>query len=327
MSRIRSCGTRSEERLYCAARTIFSRRKIVRNAMGVLGTPDIYVPSLSLVLFMDGCFFHGCPIHGHIPRSNVAFWEKKIVRNKRRDARYRRKLRKQGLSVWRVWEHELKQADITPVIRRLRMALKRCTGNMKTQAAVRHLRKNDPIMRDLISSVGAYNMQLERNGFRMLGRSIVWQQLSKGAADTIFSRVEAVLAPHPFCADSIATLSSKKLCSLGLSSRKASYLIGLANDVRNGKINLSGIGKLGDEAIINKLVQIRGIGRWTAQMYLIFCLGRPDILPYDDLGIKAAMQKFYGLTCLPDRAIMEEIAAPWRPYASVACWYCWRGLK
>jgi DNA-3-methyladenine glycosylase II len=111
-----------------------------------------------------------------------------------------------------------------------------------------------------------------------------------------------------------------------LSSQKASYVADLAAKVSEGVVDLRHIGRLSDERVVETLTKVRGIGRWTAQMFLIFSLGRPDVFPYDDLGVRAAIRDRYGLDALPDKATAFAIAASWRPYASVASWYCWRIL-
>jgi DNA mismatch endonuclease (patch repair protein) len=126
MSRIPSSGTVPELRLFEAVRQVVGgRRRLYKNARHILGTPDIFIPSLALALFVDGCFFHGCPQHGHIPKTNSEFWSAKILRNQRRDRRYRRRLRGQGYSVWGFWEHELRPRSIAAAIRRIELACRR----------------------------------------------------------------------------------------------------------------------------------------------------------------------------------------------------------
>jgi DNA-3-methyladenine glycosylase II len=113
----------------------------------------------------------------------------------------------------------------------------------------------------------------------------------------------------------------------GLSRQKASYLVDLATHVFEGRLNLNRIGRLSDDAVIESLIEVKGIGVWTAQMFLIFSLGRLDVLPHGDLGVRMAIQRLYGLDELPDRETCHRIAEPWRPYASIAAWYCWRSLE
>lgn len=136
MSRIRG-RTKPELRLYEIVRTVVGpRRCIFRNYNRLLGSPDVFVPALSLAFFVDGCFFHGCPVHGHVPYTNSEFWERKILRNMRRDRRYQRKLRRDGISVWRFWEHELKtSAALENSLYRVTTAVKRQTAKETSRLA------------------------------------------------------------------------------------------------------------------------------------------------------------------------------------------------
>jgi DNA-3-methyladenine glycosylase II len=111
---------------------------------------------------------------------------------------------------------------------------------------------------------------------------------------------------------------------VGLSAQKASYLHDLSAKVASGVVQLRRVGRMTDEDVITELTQVRGIGVWTAQMFLMFSLGRLDVFPHDDLGIRTALKRLYGLGELPDRELSHKIAAPWRPYATIASWYCWR---
>ena len=132
MSKIRSSGTTPERRLYELVRAVAGkRRKVLQNAAEWEGTPDIVIPSLKLVLFADGCFFHGCPQHCRMPATNRDYWERKIARNQQRDRRARRMLRSHGLSVWRFWEHELKPAHWDAAYRRLQRAVTQQIGAEK----------------------------------------------------------------------------------------------------------------------------------------------------------------------------------------------------
>jgi DNA-3-methyladenine glycosylase II len=124
----------------------------------------------------------------------------------------------------------------------------------------------------------------------------------------------------------LAQFSLEELRSVGLSLQKATYVLDLASKVHNGSVQLQQIGRLSDERVVETLTQVKGIGRWTAQMFLIFALGRPDVFPFDDLGVRTAIRERYGLSELPDKATAHAIADLWRPYASVASWYCWRVL-
>ena len=132
--------------------------------------------------------------------------------------------------------------------------------------------------------------------------------------------------PDGLTAENLARFNTDELRSVGLSSQKASYVADLTAKVNDGAVNLRQIGRLSDEAVVDSLTQVKGIGLWTAQMFLIFSLGRPDVFPHDDLGVRTAIRDRYDLDDLPDKATSHAIAAPWRPYASVASWYCWRSL-
>ncbi len=189
---------------------------------------------------------------------------------------------------------------------------------------LRHLRRSDAVMANLIRRVGPFRLQPQRNRFASLVRSIVSQQISAQAARSIRARLEAVIAPRRFSPETIAALSEPELRAAGLSPQKARYLHNLATMVLVGRVKLNTIGRLSDQEVIDELIQVSGIGVWTAQMFLIFSLGRPDVFPHQDLGVRSAIKRLYRLDALPDRDKSFAIAAPWRPYASIASWYCWR---
>lgn len=190
--------------------------------------------------------------------------------------------------------------------------------------ARRHLRASDPVMKAVIDAVGPFTLRLERDRFGMLVRSIISQQISTSAARSIRRRLQE-LAPD-MNAETLAQFTMDQLRSVGLSPQKASYITDLAHKVNDGMVDLRQIGRRSDERIVEQLTQVRGIGRWTAQMFLIFSLGRLDVFPHDDLGVRTAIRKHYGLRDLPDKPTAVAIAASWRPYSTVASWYCWRSL-
>ena len=194
------------------------------------------------------------------------------------------------------------------------------------QSARRHLRAADPVMKTIIDAVGPYTLRFERDRFSMLVRSIVSQQISTSPARAIRKRLMDLVGPDGLTAGNLAGFNTDELRSVGLSSQKASYVADLTAKVNDGAVNLRQIGRLSDEAVVGSLTQVKGIGRWTAQMFLIFSLGRPDVFPHDDLGIRTAIRYRYDLDDLPDKTTSHSIAAPWRPYASVASWYRWRSL-
>jgi DNA-3-methyladenine glycosylase II len=192
--------------------------------------------------------------------------------------------------------------------------------------ATRHLKRSDPVMRELIGHVGPFQLRLERNRFWVLARSIISQQVSATAARAIRARVQSLFESGIVSADRLLDLSENQLRSAGLSAPKVSYLFDLADAVLKGRVRLRRIARKPDEEIIQELTQVKGIGRWTAQMFLIFSLGRLNVFPADDLAVRTAIRNLYNLTNLPDSKTSHKIAQAWRPYATVASWYCWRSI-
>jgi DNA-3-methyladenine glycosylase II len=192
------------------------------------------------------------------------------------------------------------------------------------QAALKHLKRSDPVMRKLIRDVGPFTLRPNRNHFRMLIRSIISQQISTKVARSIRLRVESLVKPKTPTAKNLVKLSDETLRSAGLSPQKTRYLRDLCEHVLDDRLRLRRLGNLPDEEVITELIQVKGIGLWTAQMFLMFSLGRLDILPHDDLGIRSAIRHLYDLDELPGKETCHQIAEPWRPYATVASWYCWR---
>ena len=178
----------------------------------------------------------------------------------------------------------------------------------------------------MIDEVGPFTLRLERDRFRMLVRSIISQQISTGAARSIRQRLVELCAPAGLTAASLIQFSPEQLRSAGVSPQKARYILDLATHVQDGRVALRRIGHFSDERVIEQLTMVKGIGRWTAQMFLIFSLGRLDIFPHDDLGVRKAIRNRYGLNALPDKASSCSIAEKWRPFVSVASWYCWQSL-
>jgi DNA-3-methyladenine glycosylase II len=195
------------------------------------------------------------------------------------------------------------------------------------EKARRHLRSADPVMRAAIDAVGPFALRPQRDRFGMLVRSIISQKISTAAARSIRLRLIQFAGPEGLTPPNLARFNPEELRLAGLSPQKASYIADLAGKVHSGAVDLRQIGRLSDEQIIERLTEVRGIGRWTAQMFLIFSLGRLDVFPHDDLGIRSAIRNRYALAELPDKATAHAIAEPWRPYATVATWYCWRTLE
>jgi DNA-3-methyladenine glycosylase II len=159
------------------------------------------------------------------------------------------------------------------------------------EEALAHLRSADPIMRRLIEGVGPFDLKPRRNRFQTLVRAIVSQQISSAAARSILRRLETAVEPAGLTPDAIARLSPKRMKAVGLSKQKQVYLKDLARHVREGLLQLDRMGRMHDEEVIAELVAVKGIGRWTAQMFLIFTLGRTDVFPHDDLGVRTAIKK------------------------------------
>jgi len=210
--------------------------------------------------------------------------------------------------------------------------------------ATKHLSDSDPVMRAIIKRIGPCKMQFGPPEFHSLAEAIVYQQLNGKAAVTIFRRF-AALAGEPLTPEGILKLSDTQMRSVGLSKQKSAYLKDLAEKTASGVLDFARLPELPDEEIIEHLTQVKGIGVWTAQMFLMFTLKRQNVLPTGDFGVRMAMYKHYldrkkengsakkmaGKTRkrkikLPSPEQMEKIAKSWEPYRSVACWYLWKSL-
>jgi DNA-3-methyladenine glycosylase II len=197
--------------------------------------------------------------------------------------------------------------------------------------SIRHLKRVDPVLAAVIDRVGPCRLEPRREGthFDALVRSIVYQQLSGKAASTILARVHDLYGGRsPTPAELMAT-PDETLRAAGLSRQKLSYLKDLAAKVESGDVPLAAdvIDHLADEEIIERLVQVKGIGRWTVHMFLMFRLGRPDVLPELDLGIQNAIKRAYRMRKQPKPKDVLRIGKRWAPHSSVACWYLWRSLE
>ncbi len=194
--------------------------------------------------------------------------------------------------------------------------------------AVTHLKKADPTMARLIADVGPCRYETKNFGthFDALCRSIIYQQLSTKAANTIHNRFLDLFPNRHPTPELLSMTPEETLRGVGLSRQKLNYLRDLANRVHTGALPLDHLDELPDQEIIDYLVQVKGIGVWTAQMFLMFRLGRLDVLPDLDLGIRNAIKKAYRVRGVPNAKRIHKIGAPWKPYASIACWYLWRSL-
>ena len=195
--------------------------------------------------------------------------------------------------------------------------------------ALTHLKKVDPVLGEIIARVGPCRMEQRRTGthYDALVRSIVFQQLSGKAASTIHRRFAELYPAKRIRAERVLASTDEQLRSAGLSRQKIGYLRDLSARVVDKSLPLAHLGRLSDDSIIEHLVQVKGIGRWTVQMFLMFRLGRPDVLPELDLGVQNAIQRAYGLKKRPSPKEVLAIGEKWRPYASVASWYLWRSLE
>jgi DNA-3-methyladenine glycosylase II len=191
--------------------------------------------------------------------------------------------------------------------------------------ATNHLRKCDPVLCAIIERVGPCRMQFSPAEFSSLAEAIVYQQLNGTAAETIFNRF-VTLAGNPLTPEGILKLTDIQLRGVGLSKQKSSYLKDLAEKTASGLLNFSQLPDLSDEEVIKHLTQVKGIGVWTAHMFLMFSLRRPDVLPTGDYGVQMAIKKHYKKRKVPKPKDMEKIAKSWAPYRSIACWYLWRSL-
>jgi DNA-3-methyladenine glycosylase II len=194
--------------------------------------------------------------------------------------------------------------------------------------AIRHLKSSDPVMARLIEQVGSCVFETRDDGkhFDHVARAIVYQQLSGSAASTIFRRFTELYGGRvPAPAELLAT-PEERLRSVGLSRQKIGYLLDLARKAESGEVDFDSLHTLDDAMIVERLTKVKGVGVWTAQMFLMFRLGRPDVLPDLDLGIRKGIQRAYRLRKEPNAARVHEIGKSWAPYRTIACWYLWRSL-
>jgi DNA-3-methyladenine glycosylase II len=192
--------------------------------------------------------------------------------------------------------------------------------------AQRYLARRDPVLKRLISALGPCTLWHDSNRFAVLARAIIAQQISTKAAASIRQRLQQVLAPEGITPAGILAASTDTLRAAGLSAGKVKALVDLADKVHQKAVPLDDLHQMHDEEVITWLVPVYGIGRWTAEMFLIFSLGRLDVLPVDDRGLRVGAQIQYGLPDVPSKARLQELAEPWRPYRSVATWYFWRSF-
>jgi len=208
--------------------------------------------------------------------------------------------------------------------------------------AVEHLKSADPVLREIIERVGPPNIPHREPTFANVARSIAFQQLNGKAATTIFERLlrdcvncnggsskEAPTISGDWSAvtpDAILSLTDEQMRAIGFSRAKAGYLRDLAEKTRGGLLNFAQLPQMSDEEVIEHLTQVKGIGVWSAQMFLMFAMRRPDVMPTLDFGLNTAIKRAYRKRKMPKAKQVLKIATPWRPYRTAACWYLWRSL-
>ena len=204
--------------------------------------------------------------------------------------------------------------------------------------AINHLKKSDPVLAAIIKRVGPYRLEQRPATFEAMIRAIVFQQLAGAAANTIYKRVQAaceqatnghntersLYGGFVITPESVLALSDEQLRACGLSRQKLSYARDLAQKTLAGEIKFEQLPAMSDEEVIEHLTSVKGIGPWSAQMFLIFALGRPDVMPTLDLGVNMAICRAYGKRKIPKAKQILKLAEKWKPYRSLACWYLWR---
>jgi len=192
--------------------------------------------------------------------------------------------------------------------------------------ATLHIARVDPRMARVIETVGPCRISPRRGRYAALVRAIVGQQVSTAAARSVYEKLRCRAGGY-VTPDRVAALRDRDLRDCGLSRQKVSYVRDLSERICDGRLRLGRLAALSDGEVIAALTQTRGIGTWTAEMFLMFVLARPDVLPLGDLGIRNGFKRVYGLRGDPSVARMQQLAEPWRPYRSIGSWYLWRALE
>ena len=194
-------------------------------------------------------------------------------------------------------------------------------------AGVRHLRKSDRVLAKIMERTKHMDdMEWHRDYYGSIVQSIIYQQISGAAGASIVRKFKALYGGRLPTPKRFLATPKKRVRSAGISPQKYSYLVDLCKRIEDGRLELRKFDSMHNEKIIEELDEVRGIGRWTAEMFLMFSLNRPDVVPFDDLGLQKAVQKAYGLRSRPDRATFARIAKPWQPYGTIASLYLWRSM-
>lgn len=191
-------------------------------------------------------------------------------------------------------------------------------------AVADHLSRSDPVLAAVIDRVGPFAISYREPTFETLARAIVFQQLNGKAARTIWQRLVDAAGGEPLAPDVVRRLRMPTLRRVGLSRQKATYVRELARHAVDGALDFAALPAMSDDEVIATLTRVKGIGVWSAQMFLIFALRRQDVLPVGDYGVRSAIKKLYRKRKLPVARDMDKVARNWRPYRSAACWYLWR---
>jgi len=186
--------------------------------------------------------------------------------------------------------------------------------------------QKDPELAVIIDSVGDYKLKKKNHHFSVLVESIISQQLASSVAEIIFKRFKQIYPKFPTASKILATRKSK-LRRAGLSGMKIEYLKNLARHIEEGRLNIKTLSKMNDEDVIFHLTQVKGIGRWTAEMFLIFSLGRQDVFPVDDLGLRKGIQILFSLPEVPKPKEAEKLGEKWKPYRTIVTWYLWKSIQ
>ncbi len=190
-----------------------------------------------------------------------------------------------------------------------------------------HLSKADPVLARIIAEIGPLGLQPRRERFQALARAIIFQQLAGAAANAIYGRFVGLFPGVDFpLPEQVLAKTDAELRSVGLSEKKALYIKDLAAHIRDRKLNFHRFPRMTDDEIVEHLTQVKGIGKWTAEIFLMFNLGRPDVMPADDLGVQNAVKRHYRMRQRPNRKRLLKHAERWRPYRTAAAWYLWRSL-
>jgi DNA-3-methyladenine glycosylase II len=195
-------------------------------------------------------------------------------------------------------------------------------------AGIAYLRDRDPILREVIEKVGDFKLRREPHIFTALVRAIISQQISTGAARSIYGRLCEKVGGEANLLEGLSRLNADELRGVGVSPQKARYLLDLAVKISTGEVMLQKVSEMTNEEVIAELTKIKGVGVWTVHMLLIFSLARLDVFPEGDLGIRTAIQRLYRKRKLPTKpGQLRKFHKLWQPYASIASWYCWRSLE